>query len=183
MSYRRILDRADAFFHRKAESQPRHFQCAGCSLCCYGLFEIAAADIPVLEEGLEKLHPRRRARIIRRAVEIIASSKHPNIRECSPAEKDEFFHRTAAAACPNLDESGRCMVYEHRPLVCRTFGLPLRDGDRYIGDICDLNFTSASQREREEAAWNLEWEDELDPEEEYTIPEAIVIIARLRGWM
>ena len=25
------------------------------------------------------------------------------------------------------------MIYEHRPLVCRTFGVPIRDGDRYLG--------------------------------------------------
>jgi len=32
-------------------------------------------------------------------------------------------------------------------------------------------------------AWELEWEDALDPEDERTIPEVIVLIARLRGWM
>ena len=36
------------------------------------------------------------------------------------------------------------MLYEYRPLVCRTFGLPLRQGDRYLGDVCDLNFNEAS---------------------------------------
>ena len=75
------------------------------------------------------------------------------------------------------------MVYEYRPLICRTFGLPLRQGDRYLGDVCDLNFNEASDQQRLEASWDLEWEDELDPEDEYTIPEAIVFIARMRGWM
>jgi Fe-S-cluster containining protein len=75
------------------------------------------------------------------------------------------------------------MIYEHRPLVCRTFGLPVRDGDRYLGDICDLNFTTASKKEKESAAWDLQWEDQLDPEDEYTIPEAIVLAARVRGWL
>ncbi|HKB80557.1 MAG TPA: hypothetical protein VKH35_12665, partial [Thermoanaerobaculia bacterium] len=98
-------------------------------------------------------------------------------------ERDAFFQRTTAAACPNLDEFGSCMVYESRPLVCRTFGLPVREGARYIGDICELNFTNADDAERQAAAWDLEWEDEIDPQEEYTIPEAIVLIARLRGWL
>ena len=183
MTYREILERADRFFHQEQRARPEHFQCTGCSLCCYGLFEISAADIPMLAEGLEKLHPRRRRMIVRRAVEIIASSKHPDIRDCSPAEKDEFFERTASMPCPNLSGSGTCLVYDHRPLVCRTFGLPLREGKRYIGDICDLNFADASQEDRADAAWNLEWEDELDPAEEYTTPEAIVLIARIRRWM
>jgi Fe-S-cluster containining protein len=184
MSYKRILRHADDFFRSVMESQPQNLQCArGCSLCCYGLFEIGAADIPILAEGLEALHPMRRRKIIRRAAEVIVESRHPNLRESNPLEKKEFFSRTASVACPNLNESGECMVYEHRPLVCRTFGLPLREGDRYLGDLCELNFNEASHEQRLGAAWDLNWEDEIDPEEEYTIPEAIVFIARMRGWL
>jgi Fe-S-cluster containining protein len=184
MSYKRILEHADEFFRSVMETQPQNLQCGrGCSLCCYGLFEIGAADIPILAEGLEALHPMRRRKIIRRAAEVIAESRHPNLRESNSLEKEEFFSQTAAVACPNLNESGECMVYEHRPLVCRTFGLPLREGDRYLGDVCDLNFNKASDEQRLAAAWDLKWEDELDPEEEYTIPEAIVFIARMRGWL
>jgi Fe-S-cluster containining protein len=73
-------------------------------------------------------------------------------------------------------------MYEHRPLVCRTFGLPLRNGDKYLGDVCELNFTQATQEEKSAAAWDLQSEDELGVEDEYTIPEAIVLMARLRGW-
>lgn len=183
MSYQSILDRADEFFRSVAASQPENLQCGrGCSLCCYGLFEIGSGDVPILAEGLSKLHPSRRRMIIRRALAIVAESRHPNLRECSPLEKEAFFDRTSSVACPNLDESGACMVYEARPLVCRTFGLPLRNADHYLGDVCELNFTSAPQEAKERAAWDLQWEDELGPEDEYTIPEAIVLAARLRGW-
>jgi Fe-S-cluster containining protein len=75
------------------------------------------------------------------------------------------------------------MVYEHRPLVCRTFGLPLREAERYVGDVCDLNFKSATDENKLAAAWDLNWEDTLGKEDEYTIPEAIIAIARLRGWL
>jgi len=131
---------------------------------------------------LEKLHPKRRAMIIRRAQDIVTASAHPDLRDCSPAEKKAFFDRTASTPCPNLNERGECLMYEHRPLVCRTFGLPLRDGERYIGDICELNFREAGQPLREAAAWDLQWEDALGVEDVYTIPEAIVLIARLRWW-
>ena len=182
-TYSRILAGADAFFRRVMEAQPEQLQCGrGCSLCCYGLFEIGSADIPLLAEGLAKLHPARRKKIVRRAKEIVESSAHPDLRECSPIEKDRFFDRTAETPCPNLDDDGQCMIYEHRPLVCRTFGLPLRNGATYLGDICDLNFTNATQAQKDAAAWDLQWEDELGPEDQYTIPEAITLIARMRGW-
>lgn len=183
-SYQRILDRADEFFRSVAGAQPQNLQCGrGCSLCCYGLFEIGSGDVPVIVEGLTKLHPMLRRKIIQRAQDIMAATAHPNLRECSPDEKVEFFDRTASVACPNLSDSGECMVYESRPLVCRTFGLPVRDRDDFIGDVCELNFTAATSDEKTSAAWDLSWEDELGREDEFTIPEAIVMAARLRGWL
>jgi Fe-S-cluster containining protein len=182
-NYRNILGRADQHFAAVMQSQRQNLQCgAGCSLCCYGLFEIGSGDVPVIAEGLAALHPSRRRMIIRKALEIVESSGHPNLRECSPEEKEAFFDRTQSTPCPNLDEAGLCMMYEARPLVCRTFGLPLREGRKYVGDVCELNFTSASRAAQMKAAWDLEWEDVLGPEDEFTIPEAIVLVARMRGW-
>ncbi|MGH9424135.1 MAG: YkgJ family cysteine cluster protein, partial [Thermoanaerobaculia bacterium] len=182
-TYSRILDRADEFFRSVSAAQPQNLQCGkGCSLCCYGLFEIGSGDVPLIAEGLGRLHPMRRKMIVRRAREIVESSEHPDLRDCTPTEKESFFDRTSSTPCPNLNDRGECLMYEHRPLVCRTFGLPLRDADNYIGDICELNFRESSQPEREAAAWDLQWEDALGAEDEYTIPEAIVLVARMRGW-
>ena len=182
--YRSILDAADRFFARVMEEQPQNLECGrGCSLCCYGLFEIGSGDVPVIADGLAGLAPSRRKKIIRRALQIVEESNHPNLRDCTPEEKEEFFERTSSVACPNLSEAGECMVYEARPLVCRTFGLPLRNADEYIGDICELNFTAASDEQKMEGAWDLALEDELGQEDEFTVPEAIVLAARLRGWL
>lgn len=182
--YRKILERADEHFSSVMKSQPQNLQCgAGCSLCCYGLFEIGSGDVPIIAEGLAAMPAARRKKVIKRAQEIVDANDHPNLRECSPDEKEAFFTRTQSTPCPNLDEAGLCVMYEHRPLVCRTFGLPLRDGRKYIGDICELNFTDSTQRERMRASWDLEWEDVLGPEDEFTIPEVIVMVARMRGWI
>src|ERR1044071_8891037 len=107
VSYSRILADADAFFRHVMESQPQHLQCGrGCSLCCYGLFEIGSGDVPVIAEGLRKLHPARRKKIVARAREIVETSAHPDLRTCSPIEKERFFDRTAETPCPNLDDRG-----------------------------------------------------------------------------
>lgn len=183
-NYKKILERADRHFASVMQSQPQNLQCgAGCSLCCYGLFEIGSGDVPVIAEGLQNLHPSRRRKVIRRSLEIVERSAHPNLRECTPDQKEAFFDRTQSTPCPNLDEKGLCMMYEHRPLVCRTFGLPLREKRTYLGDVCELNFTGAARPERMKAAWDLAWEDVLGPEDEFTIPEVIVMVARMRGWL
>lgn len=176
-SYKAVLTRADAFFDQVARSQPAELQCGrGCSLCCYGAFEIGDGDVAVIAEGLESLHPMRRKKVIRRALEIV--EKH-----AGAASREAFFDATSNVACPALDDKGLCTMYEHRPLVCRTFGLPIRDGAEYIGDICELNFKDAAQSDKERAAWDLQWEDVLESEHELSIPEAIVLIARTRGWL
>lgn len=43
--------------------------------------------------------------------------------------------------CAFLDDDGACRVYDERPYVCRTQGLPLRwiERDRELRDVCALN--------------------------------------------
>lgn len=106
------------------------------------------------------------------------NSDHPDLRRGPTAEKEQFFRRTGALPCPALGPEGDCRIYAHRPLVCRTFGIPLREGDRYLGQECDLNFVGASMADKERAAWDLLWEDELGPEDEFTVAEAIVLAGR-----
>lgn len=67
------------------------------------------------------------ARIRARYPEVLAASPHP------------------PGACAMLDADGACRVYEARPYVCRTQGLPLRWVEERRGrvverrDICPLN--------------------------------------------
>ncbi len=178
--YRDILTAADRFFSKVAAEQPAALACRrGCTLCCHGLFEISAADVSTVAQGLESLGEAERRMVVERAEAAIAATGHPTLRECSPEEKDSFFARADATPCPFLGIGGACMIYDHRPLVCRTFGLPLRDGASFLGEECELNFTTTTAEEREAAAWDLQWEDELGPEDEFTIPEAIVLIERI----
>ncbi len=179
-TYRQILDLADSHFGRVTASQPQNLSCRlGCTMCCEGLFEISAADVAVIADGLSRLDEETRAGIEKRARRVVEQTAHPNLREVSPEEKEDFFARTDKVVCPALGSGGACLIYESRPLVCRTFGLPIREGPRYIGDECELNFTASAPGEKQAAAWDLEWEDVLGPEDEFTVPEAIVLAARM----
>ena len=65
--------------------------------------------------------------------------------------------------CAFLDERGECRVYEHRPYVCRTQGLPLRwlerdeDGEpAEVRDICPLNAAGPALEELgSDACWTV----------------------------
>jgi uncharacterized protein len=65
-------------------------------------------------------------------------------------------------ACAFLDESGACRIYEHRPYVCRTQGLPLRwleqddEGPAEVRDICPLNVEGPALEELDaEDCWTV----------------------------
>lgn len=180
-NYRELLGDAEAHFNRVFDASRDQMQCGrGCSLCCYGLFEVSSSDVAVLVDALNAVDDATRADIIATAEETMRVTDHPNIREITDDARDEFFDRTASIPCPALDARGACRIYEHRPLVCRTFGLPLRNADEYIGDICDLNFKTADAETLMRASWDLQHEDVVETSDQYTIPEAILIANRLR---
>lgn len=180
-SYRRLLTQADEHFRTVAAAQPVNVTCGnGCSFCCYGLFEISAADVATVAEGLDALDPKARSRLLRKARKIILDTDHPSLSSITPEEKDEFFERVQAVPCPALNDEGRCEIYDNRPLVCRTFGLPLRDGDQYYGEVCELNFQQAGEEELQMAAWDLQWEDVVGSDDQFTVPQAIVIASQSR---
>lgn len=67
-------------------------------------------------------------------------------------------------ACAFLDDQGACRIYDERPYVCRTQGLPLRwidedEGGAFVErrDICPLNDESGPPIEElhPEACWTI----------------------------
>ena len=148
----RILDEAFKEAARRAGSWLR---CeAGCSDCCYGPFPATQLDAWRLRRGLAALDGRdaeRAAAIRRRAREAVATlgEGFPGEMSTGRLSRDEtllgrFFDRHGSLACPALETgSGRCELYEWRPVSCRTYGPPLRFDDR-SSPPCDLCFRGAS---------------------------------------
>ena len=70
----------------------------------------------------------------------------------SDEKRVELFEEWAHEdACPILDPATQtCDLYTHRPILCRTFGPPIRNdaSDPQAGlAICELCFTNATQEE------------------------------------
>ena len=105
----------------------------GCTECCIGPFPITRLDALRLREGLAALEPARAAAVVARARNAVAELEdgfpgdHAAGRLADDeAALDRFFERHAARACPALDTtSGRCELYEARPVSCRTYGPPV----------------------------------------------------------
>lgn len=130
----------------------------GCSQCCVGVFAINQLDAARLRTGmaaLDEKDPERAARIRTRAKLTVQKlykdyPGDPVTGVLAEAETDEDSRRWDDFAndvpCPALHaENGTCEIYEYRPVLCRTFGPPVRS-DENPDDliVCDLCFTEAS---------------------------------------
>lgn len=125
------------------ERYPEQVRCGpGCSDCCHQSFRVSELEGALLREGLAELDPVARADIEARAVAYRADERQP---------------------CPVLGADGRCRLYEHRPRICRKYGIPLWHPDRpHEVRCCPLNFRDMGDIDPDlilepQAAWAEDW--------------------------
>ncbi|MEW6116676.1 MAG: YkgJ family cysteine cluster protein [Nitrospirota bacterium] len=87
------------------------FSCEGCTdNCCVTKFHHhTLVEELYLAEGLKRLDEEKKKEIIKRAEEVAA------VHQASPED--------VRVMCP-LNENGLCIMYEHRPMICRIHGVP-----------------------------------------------------------
>jgi Fe-S-cluster containining protein len=126
--YEFLVDKAEKAYQKVAGEYPSCIRCErGCTDCChavFGLFHIEAAYIQFQFSALP------------------LSIKAPALERCKETEKnlealsrrleeereDPRKHVQALAIervrCPLLDDKGDCILYSHRPMTCRIYGIP-----------------------------------------------------------
>lgn len=133
-----LYQKTDRWFQRASAALLGEVPCRlGCTSCCIGPFPITILDVQILQEGLACLPADQRQRIEQRAIEQTAAmetafpqlAKTELIDEWSDQEIDRLATEFHQHPCPALEANGGCGLYEHRPLVCRSMGIPTeRDG-------------------------------------------------------
>ena len=134
--------------------------------CCHGPFPISLLDARRLQRGLAELaerDPARAAAVRARAeaaVKRLARGFPGDPRTGLIADDQEaqqrFCMRHGARMCPALDPAtGRCEVYEWRPVACRAMGPPVRLGGRDLAP-CPYCFGPATAAEVERCRATLD---------------------------
>ena len=98
-------------------------------------------DRQEIQRGLQKVSDEHRNRIERIAVEqvtvltAVAPQLGTNhfIDQWTEEDSDRIIEQFATWPCPALEPDGSCGLYEFRPLVCRSMGVPQDDGGRVSG--------------------------------------------------
>jgi Fe-S-cluster containining protein len=132
-----------------------HLACRpGCTQCCHGVFAISHQDAARLRTGLALLTASDPARAngLRTRVAVSLSRLDPPF-PGDPAtgilteddETTEAFEDFANyEPCPVLDPTtGTCDLYQHRPILCRTFGPPARTQEGHLAH-CELCYIEAT---------------------------------------
>jgi Fe-S-cluster containining protein len=110
----------------------------GCHECCsVGFFDITLMDALYLRSAVKKLSAPVRERILKRCEEQLDvlekkkafSRKDPILR--TGESIDVVSRRSAKVRCPAL-ENGVCLIYDHRPHICRIFGPTIRGKRRAV---------------------------------------------------
>ena len=152
--YGRLLGRIDTWFARCVQLQGSNIACrGGCSECCRSLFDITLLDGWYLRLGFNLLPEEERQRVLVKARKRVADLRsfwpdfsHPYILNYrSEQEWKALMPDDDETPCVLLDESGRCLVYEYRPMTCRLHGLPLISlaGEVLHDEWCTMNFIAA----------------------------------------
>jgi uncharacterized protein len=123
--YRELTAKVDAFFARVHERHAGDMRCgAGCDSCCRTRLTITGVEAGAVAEHVRAMTPAAQARL---------------------AEVARRPYDPADMRCAALEDDGRCLVYEGRPLVCRSHGVPIRfpgPGALPVVDACPKNFTA-----------------------------------------
>ena len=129
-NYELLVDKAEIAFRDIAKQYPQEVKCElHCDDCChavFGLFLIEAAyikgqfdrlDPHAIREALSRCSDAERA-LRRLEVKLQRYEEYP--------EAQSYIFASERIRCPLLSEQGECIIYEHRPITCRVYGIPTK---------------------------------------------------------
>lgn len=140
--YSKICMQWEAEFARNRAIHGPRIQCRrGCSDCCGQLFQITEVEAAVVSQGVALL-PEGERRTLAAKAEVYLRERRALVARHGKIEAwGSLPPPGARLPCPALTAEGACSIYEHRPLICRKFGVPLYYPDK-PGQVfaCELNF-------------------------------------------
>ncbi|MGH9403145.1 MAG: YkgJ family cysteine cluster protein [Terriglobia bacterium] len=112
----------------------------GCCDCCSQMFQITEVEAAYISSAVKKLPQNRQSELGARAREYLTQREKLLANRNVPDAWGALPPPGLRLPCPAL-EDGACSIYDHRPMICRKYGIPLyspQKPDRIFA--CELNF-------------------------------------------
>ena len=127
--YEDLVKKTDEVFAEVKKQYPECVTCQPhCADCChavFGLFLIEAVFLRVFFDRLddtEKEDVLSRAKLAEQQMEQL--NKKLNLLK-DDNEKMTYLMASEKIRCPLLNDSNECILYAHRPITCRVYGIPV----------------------------------------------------------
>ncbi len=128
--YKTLVDKADNAFKKM---QQEYGQCIPCRIhcydCCYAIFGLFLIEAIFLNYFFNNLKREKRREAIIRAEKTDAKMLQvkDRLNEAFPDDPKMQVYGLGKqrARCPLLDDKNECILYEHRPITCRLYGIPI----------------------------------------------------------
>ncbi len=136
--YEQLMQIVDNIFNKMKKDFNNEVNCDnGCTDCCYALFDLTLVEALYLNQKFQELDQDLKYRILVEADKTDRKTykiKKKLFKSQQQGAPEDELLKTAATEkvrCPLLD-SDKCVLYPHRPLTCRLYGLPLKVGDAAV---------------------------------------------------
>ncbi len=132
VKYEALVHMVDGVFERVKKEYPKEVFCRKkCSDCCYAIFDLTLIEALYLNDkflknfsGMEK---NSLIEIADKTDRVLVKMKRNAYREVkNGAEQLEIVAKMSQerVRCPLLGKDDLCVMYEHRPITCRIYGIP-----------------------------------------------------------
>ncbi|MDA3791402.1 MAG: YkgJ family cysteine cluster protein [Desulfobacula sp.] len=132
VKYEAVVHMADAVFDRIKKEFPKEVFCREkCSDCCYAIFDLTLIEALYLNDKfLKKFTGKEKNDLIEIAGKTdraLTKMKRDAYKEVKNGVNElEIVGKMSQerVRCPLLGENDLCVMYEHRPITCRVYGIP-----------------------------------------------------------
>ena len=129
-SYEYLVDKADAAFQRMEKEHAAHIKCERhCSDCCHAVFGLFLIEAAYLKQQFDQLGKEEIKAALLRCSKAESDLKRLEKMLQTHEEDPDMQAYTMARGrvrCPLLDENEDCILYAHRPITCRVYGIPTK---------------------------------------------------------
>ncbi|NWH05532.1 YkgJ family cysteine cluster protein [Desulfobacter latus] len=132
VKYEAVVNMVDQVFDRVKKEYPKEVFCREkCSDCCYAIFDLTLIEALYLNHKFnEKFSGKEKADLIAiadktdRALAKMKRDAYKKVKD--GADQLEIVGKMSQerVRCPLLGENDLCLMYEHRPITCRVYGIP-----------------------------------------------------------
>jgi Fe-S-cluster containining protein len=143
--YEELPRKADLLFRTIHEKYPDSVRCRiRCCDCCHAVFGLFPIEAAYINYHFNCLDRKIRRDVLKRAEkaegEMIKAKDSLKIFEEDPKMKVYGIGKQRVR-CPLLSDREECVLYEHRPVICRIYGVPysLRKGKKELAYVCGMS--------------------------------------------